>query len=99
MNMSAINSISNVSGMLTPQLGKQPTAKASFGETLGDMMGQINDQMIEAGKGAEKIANGEVTDIHQVMVAAEKASIGLEMVIEIRNKLLEAYQQVMRTQV
>jgi len=101
--MSNISSIQGLGG-LRPQ-GMQDKAKAagvqdtSFKDTLGDMLGGVNDAMVEAGKGASRLASGEVTDIHQVMVAAEKAAVGLEMVVEIRNKLLESYQTIMRTQI
>ena len=45
---------------------------------------------------AEKFVLGEITDIHEVMIAAEEAGVALELVMEIRNKLIEAYQELMR---
>jgi len=46
-----------------------------------------------------KLATGEINDLHQVMIAAEKANISLQFVIQVRNKAVEAYQEVMRMQV
>lgn len=101
--MGSISSIQGLGGMRPPAVqgsGKAGGVQESgFKETLGDMLGSVNNAMVEAGKGVDRMASGEVTDIHQVMVAAEKAAIGFEMVIEIRNKLLESYQQIMRTQI
>ncbi|MCK5145299.1 flagellar hook-basal body complex protein FliE [bacterium] len=97
--MSEISHIGGLGGRIGA-INKMPdkVSKPGFGETLGNMLEDVNQTIIEAGKGAEKMASGEVTDLHQVMIAAEKASVGLEMVIEIRNKLLESYKEIMRTQ-
>lgn len=45
------------------------------------------------------MANGENVDLHQVMITAQKASITLQAALEIRNKVVEAYQETMRMQV
>lgn len=47
----------------------------------------------------EKLARGENVDLHQVMIASQKANITLQATIEIRNKVIEAYQEIMRMQV
>lgn len=69
-----------------------------FGERVNEFINDVNDLQLEAGEMAEKFAKGEVQDVHDVMIAAEKASVGLEMVLEIRNRLVEAYREIMRTQ-
>lgn len=48
---------------------------------------------------AARLAVGEVTDIHQVMIAAEKANIALQLTISIRNQVIEAYQEIGRMQI
>ena len=45
-----------------------------------------------------KLITGEVEDLHQVMIAAQKASITLDLTIQVRNKVVEAYQEIMRMQ-
>jgi flagellar hook-basal body complex protein FliE len=72
---------------------------ASFPEVLKEMVNNTNDLQAQAADIAEKFALGEVTEIHEVMVAAEEAGIALELVMEIRNKLVEAYQEMMRLSV
>jgi flagellar hook-basal body complex protein FliE len=71
----------------------------SFGQVLKDMLSETNDLQNSASAIAEKFALGEVTDIHDVMIAAEKAGVSFELVMEIRNKLIDAYQEFMRMQV
>ena len=81
---------------------KLPAPKAgseSFGDIFKNMITDTNNLQAEAGKIAEKFALGEISDIHEVMVAAEKAGVAFELVMAIRNKLVEAYQELMRTQV
>jgi flagellar hook-basal body complex protein FliE len=72
---------------------------ASFPEVLKELVTNTNDLQAQAANIAEKFALGEVTEIHDVMIAAEEAGIALELVMEIRNKLVEAYQEMMRMSV
>lgn len=71
----------------------------SFPQIFKEMVGNTNELQNKAQLLAEKFVMGEVSDIHEVMVAAEEAGIALELVMEIRNKLIEAYQELMRLQV
>jgi len=72
---------------------------ASFPEVLKEMVANTNDLQAQAADIAEKFALGEVTEIHDVMIAAEEAGIALELIMEIRNKLVDAYQEMMRLSV
>jgi flagellar hook-basal body complex protein FliE len=47
----------------------------------------------------EKMVAGEITDVHQVMVAVEEANTAFNLMMELRNKMLDAYQEIMRMQV
>ena len=71
----------------------------SFAETLKSFLHDVNQLQSEAADHVEALVAGETVDIHDVMIAVEKASVSFEMVMEIRNKILEAYQELMRTQV
>ena len=70
-----------------------------FSDMLKQTLGEVNQLQHQAGQSIQRLATGEVHDVHQVMIAAEEASIAFELMMEIRNKLMEAYQEVMRTQV
>ncbi len=68
-------------------------------DTFKSFLNDVNNMIGESGDTVKKMVSGEVDDIHQVMIAAEKASVGLELVVEIRNKLLESYREIMRMQI
>jgi len=71
----------------------------SFASVLKGFINDVNALQLDADKAIEKLNVGEVSDVHQVMIAAEKADIAFRMMMEVRNKLLEAYQEIMRMQV
>ena len=72
---------------------------ASFGETLKQFLSDVNQLQLEANEQMQKLAAGEVENLHDVMIAVEKANVSFELLMEIRNKILEAYQELMRMQV
>ncbi len=71
----------------------------SFKDTLKEAIQQVNSLQEEAGEATKQFVTGEITDLHQVMVATEKARIALELMLEIRNKMVDAYKEIMRMQV
>lgn len=74
-------------------------ATTSFGETLSQAVKDVNTLQGEAGKAIERMVTGEATDLHEVMIAAEKAKTSFELLMEIRNKTIDAYREIMRMQV
>ncbi len=72
---------------------------SSFGETLSKAITDVNALQTEAGRQAEKLVSGEAVDLHEVMIAAEKARTSFDLLMEIRNKTVEAYREIMRMQV
>lgn len=73
--------------------------EANFIDTMKSFLNEANTLHKNASDQVESLVSGETTDVHDVMVAMEKASVSFEMVMEIRNRMLEAYQEIMRTQV
>jgi flagellar hook-basal body complex protein FliE len=71
----------------------------SFGEFLSDAIGSVNDLQLKSNEANIKMAAGQVNDISEVMVASAKAGIALQLTSQIRNRVVEAYQEVMRMQV
>lgn len=68
----------------------------SFREYLWEALDEVNRLQGEADAQAQALALGEVRDVSQVMLAAEKAQLALELLVQVRNKCLEAYQEIMR---
>lgn len=82
-----------------PSFGPQTGAPRPFAEVLKEALQQVNRLQAEAQAQAEALARGEVTDMHSVTLAIERAQLALELTIAVRNKLLEAYQEISRMQV
>jgi flagellar hook-basal body complex protein FliE len=75
-----------------------PGAK-SFADTLKDSIGQVNQLQKDADVKMQQLATGKTDNIQDVMIAAEKADIGLRLMMQVRNKLVDAYSEVMKMQV
>lgn len=71
-------------------------ASKSFATFLKDSLNNVNKAQNESDSLTNKLAKGENVDLSQVMIASQKASITMQATIEIRNKAVEAYQEMMR---
>ena len=71
------------------------TKPASFADTLETALKQVNDGQNEAGRLSEAYERGETVDIAKVMLARQQASVGFEATLQVRNKLLAAYKDIM----
>ncbi|QCR31794.1 flagellar hook-basal body complex protein FliE [Lysinibacillus sp. SGAir0095] len=71
-------------------------AQQSFANTLKDAIASVNNQQIQSDAMTQKLINGEDVDLHEVMITAQKASVTLNATMEVRNKAIEAYQEIMR---
>ncbi|MER3472489.1 MAG: flagellar hook-basal body complex protein FliE [Armatimonadota bacterium] len=74
-------------------------AVPSFSETLRSVFERMNQMQNDSAELARQFAVGETDDLVQVVTAAEEASITLQMAVQVRNKVIEAYQEIMRMQV
>ena len=77
----------------------EPTGSANFKDLLEKSLGEVNDLQSEAEEKINKFATGEVTDVKDVMVAVEEANLAFQFTLQIRNKIVEAYQEISRLQV
>ncbi|MFH1491043.1 MAG: flagellar hook-basal body complex protein FliE [Pseudomonadota bacterium] len=71
---------------------------ADFAETLKSLYRQVDQQIHEADLKAEELALGKRQDLHEVMISSQKADLSFRFLLQVRNKLLDAYQEVMRMQ-
>jgi flagellar hook-basal body complex protein FliE len=102
--MSAVAGVGGAGGFspLTAPSLSQPaggstggTAKSSFANGLSSVEKSIS----AADSAAAQVATGTATDLHQVTVAATKAQLGVQMTVALRNRAVEAYQEIMRMSV
>ena len=84
----------------TPE-SKSPTSTQgpSFREMLDKAINDVSKLQTDASEKINQLASGEIQDLHQVMIAMEEAGIAFQFTMEIRNKIIEAYQEIMRMQV
>ena len=83
----------------TPLVDKPQQPEKSFGEFLQDALNNVNHLQNESRQASLNMAAGKVEDIAEVTIASEKAAIALQLTMQVRNKVVDAYQEVMRMQV
>ena len=74
-------------------------AGADFGSALKQAVGALGELSGKADASSLAMAKGDPIDIHEVMLNTEQASLGFSMALQVRNKLIDAYQEVMRMSV
>ena len=83
-----------------PRMGSPVSDETrGFAKTLAKAIDAVNQREIEAQEAARLMAAGQISDIHTVTIAAQKAELALDLAVAVRNKVLEAYQEVMRLQI
>ncbi len=96
ISLSAANSVTNLSEIANTKKATPFEAQQSFTSALKDAINSVNESQIQSDEVTKKMANGEDVDLHTVMITSQKASISLSATLEIRNKVVEAYQEIMR---
>jgi len=99
--ISPINSFINLSNINAKSVEQKNSSNpiTPFSEVLNGALSQVESDIKNSIDLANKVATGEVRDLHQVTIAAEKADLGLQLTVQVRNKIVEAYQEIMRMQV
>jgi flagellar hook-basal body complex protein FliE len=106
---SAINAIHNAASELTrlPGTGVPPgtvlgggrsAAPAPFADLFTDAVGQVNQLQDQAHTAVAGLMTGNGVDVHQAMIATQKADMAFELALAVRNKAVQAYQQVIGMQ-
>ena len=77
----------------------QPAGGDSFASMLGQMVSDINTQQNTAMQTVNALQSGQSVPLHQAVIAMEEANVSFQLMVEVRNRLLDAYQEIMRMQV
>jgi len=83
-------------GLDPKRMGPQKADAPNFGEMLTGFLTDVNHMQNYADESIQKMVAGEVKDVHQVMLAVGEAKVAFNLMLEIRNKTLEAYNELMR---
>jgi flagellar hook-basal body complex protein FliE len=92
--VTSLNDVATVD--IKPESG---SSGVSFKGMLKDAVGEVNNLQGEADTLAVKLASGDMEDVHRAMIAMQKAKLALDLTIQVRNKVIDAYQEIMRMQV
>jgi flagellar hook-basal body complex protein FliE len=84
-----------------PEVGttKSVSPADGAGKFFSELVSKVNDLQTQSNTAIQGLASGENKNLHEVMISMEKASISFQFMSSVRNKALEAYQEVMRMQV
>ncbi len=85
-----------------PQLAPAAGAldgKAGFGDLVTQGLTQVNQQLMTNQTDLQQLAVGDVQNLHQIMIRMEESRLSFQLVMQVRNRVLEAYQDVMKMQV
>ncbi len=96
-NVQGVNQLST-----SDLLNKKSSAKvegSEFGDVLKETLNEVNELQKEGQKATSDIATGQVKDLHQAAIAIDKAELSMKMMLEVRNKAINAYKEILRTQI
>jgi flagellar hook-basal body complex protein FliE len=75
-----------------------PTDSNSFSSLLGKMVSEVNAQQQTSAQSINALQSGANVPLHQAVIGMEEASVSFQLMVEVRNRLLESYQEIMRMQ-
>lgn len=80
----------------------RPTAVEGGGDFLGslkDAIAKVNEIQVEAGRAVDQVVTGQSQNVHEMMIALQKADVSFQLMMQIRNKLVAAYEDIQRMQI
>jgi flagellar hook-basal body complex protein FliE len=100
MSIDSIASVANVS-MMDPALGPAAAAaqQGGFSQMVAKGLDEVNQKLLSTQTDLQKLAVGDVQNLHQVMINLEEARMSFQLLMQVRNRVLEAYQDVMKMSV
>lgn len=97
--MQPIDSISGILPAATPRLSETAKAENTFADMMTELVSDVSKQQQSADRAIEQVHTGKAKHLHEAMIAMEQADISIKYMVQVRNKALEAYQEIMRMQV
>ncbi len=89
---------SDVAGVPSALPSATPVDSNSFSALLGKMVSEVNAQQQVAGQTVNALQSGQSVPLHQAVISMEEANVSFQLMVEVRNRLLESYQEIMRMQ-
>ena len=99
MNINAYVSNTKIANDIQKNAVEGDKKNTNFLDTLKEKLDEVNDKQIDADNLTQKFIKGEEEDVHKVMLSTEEAKLSLELAVQIRNKLVDAYDVFNRMQI
>ena len=99
MDVGSIRTLGSIDPRRIYEGGAAPTAQTSFAAQLNHALGEVNQLQGQRDQIVTDMISGRASEVHDVMTTAQEAQLAFELLLEVRNKLLESYQELMRLQV
>lgn len=96
-----INSVANMPKLGMANATAKPVQKTStsFGDVINDAINKVNSLQVESDQKTADFISGVSDDIHSVIIAGSKADLALQMTLQVRNKVMDAYKEIMNMQI
>ena len=82
-----------------PDTSDTSKAQKGFGDILSSAIDQVNNEQVNGDLAIKKLQSGDAEHLHEVMIAVEEADVSLRMLVQMRNKALDAYNEIQRMQI
>ena len=86
-------------GILPNPIAATTPQPGGFDKLVGGLVQEVTAKQAAAGESVNALLSGQNVSLHQTMISMEEASISFQLMVEVRNKLLESYQELMRMQI
>lgn len=97
-NIQSIKSLSTADLLANKSGNTVEASSIDFAQELKNALGNVNQMQVDGERAMSDIATGSVKDLHQAAIAIDKAEISMKLMLEVRNKALNAYKEITRTQ-
>ncbi|MGL5756421.1 MAG: flagellar hook-basal body complex protein FliE [Paraclostridium sp.] len=95
--INAVNNISTTNNALM-KTTKSSESESSFSNIIENALHKVNDKQVDANNKIEGLIKGDNVAMHDVMMAAQESQLSMQLMVEVRNKVYEAYQELNRVQ-
>ena len=100
--MKGVAPLNNIEPLLNPAIREKQSegeADGSFAGMVNQAINEVKQAQVEADNAIQKLATGNEKDLHQTMIALEKAEVSFQLMMQVRNKIVSAYEEIMRMQI
>ena len=98
MTIPIAGAVSNVSATVPNSISAADAGSSDFSQTLDGVLGQVNSLQSDATTKVGELLQGNGQDLHSAMIAVEKANLSFQLMMQVRNKIVQAYQTVSQMQ-